>query len=275
MEDDHPNPGTSSIPYLPTVVARFGSALDIASLYLLARHVQILSLHSPSQIHLPSKTMPYIACPCFSDPQATTPGLEEIISPPTSSPVNLNLNHPHPSSTTAGQHHHHHQNHPPPPPTPQNAPPPPRPPPPPPPRHPLRPPHPLRRHHRPRLPRPPDLHPPLHLLHRLAALPGNLPGARPRAPARLHALRRLAHDGRLRRARRVVRGGPAARGRVRAGVRRAGDLSPAGGDVSGGSGGGGGRRRGWVSRGDGVLFYDGLDGGEEDDGHVLPVEVWE
>lgn len=114
MEDDHPNPGTSSIPYLPTVVARFGSALDIASLYLLARHVQILSLHSPSQIHLPSKTKPYIACPCFSDPQATTPGLEEIISLPTSSPVNLNLNHPHPSSTTAGQHHHHHhQNHPP------------------------------------------------------------------------------------------------------------------------------------------------------------------
>lgn len=48
MEDGHPNPGCSSMLYLPTGVARFGSTLDIASLYLLARHVQILSLHSPS-----------------------------------------------------------------------------------------------------------------------------------------------------------------------------------------------------------------------------------
>lgn len=62
MTTRFPNRGSCYVSYLPTGAARFVSALDIASLYLLARHVQILSLHSPSQIHLPSKSKPYITC---------------------------------------------------------------------------------------------------------------------------------------------------------------------------------------------------------------------
>lgn len=62
MTTRFPNRGSCYVSYLPTGAARFVSALDIASLYLLARHVQILSLHSPNQIHLPPKSKPYITC---------------------------------------------------------------------------------------------------------------------------------------------------------------------------------------------------------------------